>query len=118
VLVLSAPRGELNLLAGLLAPSLEGHHQWFSDDVRAALVSGDLPFDEVGTIDAVVDLTDADDDVLDFTVQARLTPPLRQLVRQYLAEVSLIPGRSVIAHPVDAYAVGARTGRGNDDSPE
>ena len=105
-------------MASLLAPSLEGHDQWFSDDVRTALESGALPFAEVGRIDAVVDLTDADDDVLDFTVQARLTPPLRELVRDYLAGVSLVPGRSVVSHPVDAYAVPGRTGRANSKQPE
>lgn len=105
VLVLSAPRGELNRLAGLLAPSMQGHDQWFSDDVHKALVNGDLAFTMPGTIDAVVDLTDADDDVLDFTVQAGLTASVRELVRRYLAEVSLVPGRSVVAHPVDVYAL-------------
>lgn len=105
VLVLSAPRGDLNRLAGLLAPPLEGHDQWFSDDVRAALEAAGSTFSMVETLDAVVDLTEADDDVLDFTVQACLTPSLRPLVRRYLAEVSLVPGRSVVAHPVDAYVI-------------
>jgi len=105
VLVLSAPRGELNRLAGLLAPPMEGHDQWFSDDVHKALVDGDLAFSMPATIDAVVDLTAAEDDVLDFTVQARLTDSVRDLVRRYLADVSLIPGRSVVAHPVDVYVL-------------
>jgi SAM-dependent methyltransferase len=111
VLVLSAPRGDLNRLAGLLAPTLEGHRQWFSDDVREALEGSDLAFTVAGTIEAVVDLTDADVDVLDFTVQACLTPDLRALVRRYLADVSLVPGRSVVAHPVDVYIVKGRSGR-------
>jgi len=105
VIVLSAPRGALNLLAGLLAPAIEGHRQWFSDDVHDALTFSGLDLAIPAPIEAVVDLTDASDDVLDFTVQARLTPDYRVLVRRYLADVSLVAGRSVVAHPVDAYAV-------------
>lgn len=103
--VLSAPRGALNRLAGLLAPTLEGHRQWFSDDVRDGLARTGLPVADLGPIDAVVDLTDASDDVLDFTVQAKLTPSLRDLVRRYLADVSLIPGATVVPHPVDTYTL-------------
>jgi len=106
-IVLSAPRGALNLLAGLLAPAIEGHRQWFSDDVHDALTRSGLDLVMPAPIDAVVDLTDASDDVLDFTVQARLTPDLRGLVRRYLADVSLVAGRSVVAHPVDTFIVRA-----------
>jgi len=105
VVVLSAPRGALNLLAGLLAPPIEGHRQWFSDDVRAGLKASGLDVESTGTIDGVVDLTEATDDVLDFTVQARLTPMLRGLVRTYLTEVSVVEGRSVVPHPVDTYVM-------------
>lgn len=106
-IVLSAPRGALNLLAGLLAPAIEGHRQWFGDDVIDALTDSGLDIAVPAPIDAVVDLTDASDDVLDFTVQARLTPDLRGLVRRYLAAVSLVAGRSEVAHPVDVYVVRA-----------
>ena len=109
-IVLSAPRGALNLLAGLLAPPIEGHPQWFGDDVHDALVSSGLDVTVPSPIEALVDLTDASDDVLDFTVQARLTPDLRRLVRRYLADVSLVDGRSELAHPVDAYVVRAAKG--------
>jgi SAM-dependent methyltransferase len=104
-IVLTAPRGALNLLAGLLAPAIEGHRQWFSDDVHDALTCCGLDLAVLAPIEATVDLTDASEDVLDFTVQARLTPHLRELVRRYLADVSLVAGRSVVAHPVDAYVV-------------
>ena len=107
-IVLSAPRGELNLLAGLLAPAIEGHRQWFSDDVLDALTGSDLALDVPAAIEAEVDLTDATDQVLDFAVQAKLTPDLRHLVRRYLADVSLVAGRSVVAHPVDVHVVRGR----------
>lgn len=107
-IVLSAPRGELNLLAGLLAPAIEGHRQWFSDDVLDALTGSDLALDVPTAIEAEVDLTDATDQVLDFAVQAKLTPDLRHLVRRYLADVSLVAGRSVVAHPVDVHVVRGR----------
>ena len=106
-IVLSAPRGALNLLAGLLAPAIEGHRQWFGDDVHDALTRSGLDLAIPAPIEAVVDLTDASDEVLDFTVQARLTPDLRGLVRRYLASVSLVAGRSEVAHPVDVYVIRA-----------
>ncbi len=106
-IVLNAPKGALNLLAGLLAPTIEGHRQWFSDDVHEALTWSGLDLTVAAPIEAVVDLTDASDGVLDFTVQARLTPDLRGLVRRYLRSISLVPGRSEVGHPVDAYVVQA-----------
>ena len=106
-IILSAPRGALNLLVDLLAPAIEGHRQWFSDDVHDALTHSGLDISLRATIDAVVDLTGASDDVLDFTVQAELTPDLRGLVRRYLADVSLVAGRCVAPHPVDVYVVRA-----------
>ena len=107
VIVLSAPRGALNLLADLLAPPTGGHRQWFSDDVHAALIDGGVNVAVPESIDAVVDLTGASDDVLDFTVQAELTPELRGLVRRYLADVSMVAGRRVASHPVDVYVMRA-----------
>ena len=106
-IVLSAPRGGLNLLADLLAPAIEGHRQWFSDDVRGALTASGLDLSVHATIEAVVDLTGASDEVLDFTVQAELTPDLRGLVRHYLADISVVAGRCVVRHPVDVYIVRA-----------
>jgi len=106
-IVLSAPRGALNLLADLLAPAIEGHRQWFSDDVHDALTYSGLDLAILAPIEAVVDLTGASDEVLDFTVQAELTPDLRRLVRRYLADVSLVAGRCVAPHPVDVYVVRA-----------
>jgi SAM-dependent methyltransferase len=106
-LVLSAPRGELNLLVDLFAPAIDGHRQWFSNDVYDTLTSIGFDPARLSPIEAVVDLTGASDDVLDFTVQAELTPEFRTLVRRYLAEVSLVAGRSVVPHPVDVYAVRA-----------
>jgi len=107
VLVLSAPRGVLNLLVDLIAPEIDGHRQWFSSDVCEAVTSIGVGPAYPSPIEAVVDLTGASDDVLDFTVQAELTPEFRRLVRRYLAEASLVAGRSVVPHPVDVYAVGA-----------
>lgn len=106
-LVLSAPRGDLNLLVDLFAPAIDGHRQWFSNDVFDTLTSIGLDSVRLSPIEAVVDLTGASDDVLDFTVQAELTPELRTPVRRYLAAVSLVAGRSVVPHPVDVYAVRA-----------
>ena len=105
LLVLSAPRGDLNRLAGVLAPPLEGHRQWFSDDVSAGLEEAGLHAVETEALVASVDLTDASDDVLEFTVQARLTEDLTSLVRAYLRAVA-VPGPAlVLRHPVDAYRV-------------
>ena len=106
-IVLSAPRGVLNLLVDLLAPAIEGHCQWFSNDVCDALNPIGLDVTRLSSIEAVVDLTGASDDVLDFTVQAELTPRFRGLVRRYLDDTSLIAGRSVVLHPVDVYVVRA-----------
>jgi len=106
-IVLSAPRGALNLLAGLLAPAVEGHPQWFSDDVYDALTCSGLDLAVHTPIEAMVDLTGASDGVLDFTVQAELTSDLRGPVRRYLADVSLVAGRSVAPHPVDVFVVRA-----------
>ena len=104
-IIMSAPRGALNLLADLLAPAIDGHRQWFSDDVHDALTHSGLDETILAPIEAVVDLTGASDEVLDFTVQAELTPDLRDLVRRYLADVSLVTGRCLVPHPVDVYVV-------------
>lgn len=105
LLVLSAPRGVLNHLAGALAPSIDGHHQWFSDDVARGMAEAGFDPTPLTTLDARVDLTEADRDVLDFTVQATLTDEVLPLVTAYLAEVALTPDTLVVPHPVDVYHV-------------
>ncbi|MCY7395887.1 MAG: class I SAM-dependent methyltransferase [Nocardioides sp.] len=109
LIVLNAPRGALNLLVDVLAPPIQGHRQWFSDDIAAGLVEAGLQPEATTTLDARVDLDGASEEVLDFAVQARLTPELRPLVRAYLAAVS-VPGLLSddlrVPHPVDVYRVG------------
>lgn len=108
LLVLSAPRGALNMLVDVLAPPLEGHPQWFSDEIATGFADAGLQPEEAFTLDASLDVDDASDDVLDFTVQARLTPELRPLVREYLDAVSVPSSSSAVLrvpHPVDVYRV-------------
>jgi len=109
LIVLSAPRAELNALVEVLAPPIEGHEQWFSDDVDVALQRTGLPAEEPMTLDADLDADAASDEVLDFAVQARLTPELRPLVRAYLEAVA-VPARRGgarwrVPHPVDVFRV-------------
>ena len=105
-----APTAALNALVGVLAPPLEGHRQWFSADVEKAFVDGGIAVDDVVTLDAQVDLSSASDEVLDFSVQARLTPDLRGPVRSYLSAVSVpgADGRPRVPHPVDVFAATRR----------
>ncbi|WP_168708289.1 MULTISPECIES: class I SAM-dependent methyltransferase [unclassified Rhodococcus (in: high G+C Gram-positive bacteria)] len=108
--VLNAPRAALNALVDVLAPPLEGHRQWFSADVEKAFVDAGIALDEVVTLDALVDLASASERVLDFAVQARLTPELRGPVRAYLDAVSVpgADGRPRVPHPVDVFAAARR----------
>lgn len=108
--VLNAPRAALNALVDVLAPPLEGHRQWFSADVEKAFVDVGIALDEIVTLDALVDLASADDKVLDFAVQARLTPELRGPVQAYLAAVSVpgVDGGPQVPHPVDVFAAARR----------
>ena len=108
--VLNAPRAALNELVDVLAPPLEDHRQWFSADVEAAFVDADITLDAVVTLNALVDLASAGDEVLDFAVQARLTPELRGPVRAYLAEVSVpgADGEPRVPHPVDVFSTTRR----------
>ncbi|KQU47031.1 hypothetical protein ASG84_07770 [Rhodococcus sp. Leaf278] len=101
-----APTAALNALVEVLAPPLEGHRQWFSADVEKAFVDAEITVDDVVTLDALVDLAAASDEVLDFSVQARLTPELRVPVRAYLDAVSVpdAVGGQRVPHPVDVFA--------------
>lgn len=107
LIVLHAPRGALNALVDVLAPPLQGHPQWFSDDVVVALARAGLVAEQVVGLEAHVELATAPDPVLDFAVQARLTPALRALVHDYLDAVA-VPGPSgtpLVPHPVDAFRI-------------
>ena len=109
LLVLSAPRAELNALVEVLAPPVEGHEQWFSDDVAVGLEQAGLSAEAPFTLQAGFDADAASDEVLDFAVQARLTPELRPLVRAYLDAVAVPDPESGagwrVPHPVDVYRV-------------
>ncbi|WP_328858025.1 class I SAM-dependent methyltransferase [Williamsia herbipolensis] len=103
--VLNAPRAALNALVDVLAPPLDDHRQWFSSDVAEAFHATGIVLDEISTLDALVELAPAGDDVLDFAVQARLTPELRRPVRAYLDAVSVpgADGEPHVPHPVDVF---------------
>ncbi|CCQ16440.1 Aureobasidin A1 biosynthesis complex [Rhodococcus sp. AW25M09] len=104
--VLVAPRAALNALVDVLAPPLEDHRQWFSNDVHEAFLDARITLDDVVTLDALVDLASSSDEALDFAVQARLTAELRGPVRAYLDAVS-VPGADGghrVPHPVDVFS--------------
>ncbi|MCW2814780.1 MAG: ubiG 2 [Nocardioides sp.] len=109
LLVLSAPRAELNALVEVLAPPIAGHEQWFSDDVELALLQAGLDAEAPLTLEARWDATAADDGALDFAVQALLTDDLRPVVRAYLDAVAVPDPASYagvrVPHPVDVYRV-------------
>ncbi len=105
LLVLHAPRAELNALVEVLAPETGGHAQWFSDVVTGALRRSGLAYEE-SRLHARLDLTDADDRVLDFTVQAVLPPQVRAPVLAHLAAVRLPDAEGLcVPHPLDAFVV-------------
>ena len=105
VIVLSAPRGALNQLADACAPSIEGHRQWFSDDVADGIDRAGVVADSIGVIDARVDLAGADGRMLDFTVQAVLTTEVRPIVLAYLQAVAVPSTAMTVPHPVDTYRI-------------
>lgn len=108
LLVLSAPRGALNLLVDVLAPPVDEHRQWFSDDIAAGVAAAGATPEETVTLEGRLSLDGAGDEVLDFAVQARLTPELRPLVRAYLEAVSVAcPTSGVlhVPHPVDVHCL-------------
>jgi SAM-dependent methyltransferase len=103
--VLNAPKAALNALVDVLAPPQENHRQWFSEDVDDAFTDTGIVLEESVTLDALVDLVSTSDAVLDFAVQAQLTPELRAPVRAYLAAVA-VPGTDGVhrvPHPVDVF---------------
>ena len=108
LVVLHAPCGPLNELVRLVAA---GPRQGFSDEVAAQLRRLDADT-EVVRLDNRLDLT-ADGDpatdrrLLEFTVQARLSPALLRAVRAALVEQSLPVAGLVVAHPVDAFVLRA-----------
>ncbi|MEH3156623.1 MAG: methyltransferase domain-containing protein [Gordonia paraffinivorans] len=103
--VLTAPKAALNSLVDVLAPQQENHPQWFSADVGGAFADAGIILEEAVTLDALVDLLTTSDEVLDFAVQARLTPDLRGPVRDYLRAVAVPDqdGTSRVPHPVDVF---------------
>jgi SAM-dependent methyltransferase len=111
LLVLSGPRGAMNALVDVCAPPVEGHRQWFSDDVAAGIAAASGPTYDVApveTLEALLSLESPTADVLDFTVQARLTPSARALVLTYLDAVSVphpVAGDPRVPHPVDVHRV-------------
>ncbi|GAB2913913.1 hypothetical protein GCM10027047_09830 [Rhodococcus aerolatus] len=111
LLVLHAPRGELNQVAAALAPETGGHPQWWDETVRAALQdcarAGRLGLAEE-PVTAEVDLTgceEQDPAVLEFAVQARLAGHRRAEVLALLASASTDPDRVVLPHPVCAFTL-------------
>lgn len=109
LVVLHAPRAELNALVTLLAPRSSGHPQWFSETVAAALAGLDAPVQHDRLL-ARLDLAEAADDVLDFAVQAVLPGSLREVVRDHLRDLRLPGAAFEVPHPVDAFVVGRPPG--------
>ena len=103
--VLNAPKAALNALVDVLAPAQENHRQWFSADVGEAFADVGIILEDAVTLDARVDLLATSDEVLDFAVQARLTPELRGPVRAYLRAVAVpcADGSPRVPHPVDVF---------------
>jgi SAM-dependent methyltransferase len=103
--VLNAPKAALNALVDVLAPPQENHRQWFSADVGEAFADVGIILEDAVTLDAFVDLLETTDEVLDFAVQARLTPELRDPVRAYLRAVAVTgpDGSARVPHPVDVF---------------
>lgn len=103
--VLNAPKAALNALVDVLAPPQENHRQWFSADVGEAFADVGIILEDAVTLDARVDLLATTDEVLDFAVQARLTPELRDPVRAYLRAVAVTgpDGSARVPHPVDVF---------------
>jgi len=110
LVVLHAPREELNELVDVLAPDQD---QQFSEAVEQALADDGEPVLRL-RLDATLDLTavDSEDEaaVLDFAVQARLPPILRSKVLDVLREAALSSPGLRVPHPVDAFVIGVQPG--------
>ncbi len=113
LVVLLAPLGDLNMVAGALAPDTGGHRQWWSNDLADALAEVGMSAERT-TLRGVLRLDDCLDQanqtgraILDFTAQAVLPEALRVPVLDYLISVRL-PGQGLaLDHPVDAWVVTA-----------
>lgn len=113
LVLLLAPLGELNSVAGALAPDTGGHRQWWSHDLADALSEVGMTAERT-TLRGVLRLDDCLDPVnetgraiLDFTAQAVLPEALRMPVLDHLLSVRL-PGQGLaLDHPVDAWVVSA-----------
>lgn len=108
LVTLTAPLDPLCLLTEALAPRPE-HRQWFAEDVRAELAGRGVRVREAA-VDGRLDVdpvwrdpTGTGELILDFLVQARtrgLPLPVRRLVLDHLAEITLPgPGR-LVPHPL------------------
>ncbi|GAA4692819.1 class I SAM-dependent methyltransferase [Nocardioides nanhaiensis] len=112
LVVLSGPRGAMNTLVDICAPPIDGHPQWFSDDVAAGIAEAAAPAHlevaPVERLEALLALEPVTHDVLDFVVQARLTPEARELVLACLRSAAVpdpASGRFEVPHPVDVHRV-------------
>lgn len=111
LVLLLAPLGDLNMVAGALAPDTGGHRQWWSHDLADALSEVGTTGDRT-TLRGVLRLDDCLDPtnetgraILDFTPQAALPEALRVPVLDHLISVRL-PGQGLaLDHPVDAWVV-------------
>lgn len=106
LVVLHAPREPLNALADVLTAV----PQPWSEQVAEALAEAGADV-EPSRLSARLDLTDADDEVLDFTVQCALPAQLREPLRAALAEIRLPGPGLVVPHPIDAFVVMANGSR-------
>lgn len=112
LVVLSGPRGAMNMLVDICAPPIDGHAQWFSDDVAAGITEATAPAHldvaPVETLEALLTLEPETHDVLDFVVQARLTPEARALVLACLRSAAVpdpVSGHPKVPHPVEVHRV-------------
>ena len=115
LIALISPLEPLSLLSSLLAPQPD-HPHWFADAVDRALTARGLTVDRL-LIDSRLDLTPVREDpqgvgeqVLDFLLQCRaadLTPTVRRLVDDYLADIALPDDQDAVPHPLQAFVATA-----------
>ena len=116
LVVLHAPRGDLNRLVGVLGPS---QGQEFSEVVAAALATQRVSVSRE-RLDATLRLTAADEHearrVLDFTAQVVIPDDLRPAVISVLDRISE-PGAGLrIPHPLDAFVANVPRDSGGTSS--